>query len=138
MGCDMDGNRQIYSPKARKDKINKEKKRLNEIFKTMETARLKLVESLLNDAAFMRITIEETREIINRDGVIEEYQNGANQKGIKKSAAVEVYDKMVNTYSKIVKQLCDLLPEKVVWEEYEGEEEDPKEELMAYIEGLKR
>lgn len=134
----MSENLQIYSEKQRKAKIRKEKKRLEEIFKNIETNRSKLVESLINDAAFQRVTLEETREIIQRDGIIEEYQNGANQKGIKKSAAVEVYDKMVNTYSKVIKQLCDLLPEKVVWDEQEDEEEDPAEELMSYVAGLKR
>ena len=101
----MDENVQIYSEKQRKAKIKKEKKRLEEIFKNIETNRSKLVESLIADAAFQRVTLEETREIISRDGVIEVYQNGANQRGIKKSSAVEVYDKMVNTYSKIIKQL---------------------------------
>ena len=134
----MNENVQIYSEKQRKAKIKKEKKRLEEIFKNIETNRSKLVESLIADAAFQRVTLEETREIISRDGVIEVYQNGANQRGIKKSSAVEVYDKMVNTYSKIIKQLCDLLPEKVVWNEPEQEEEDPAEELMAYVAGLKR
>ena len=134
----MDENVQIYSEKQRKAKIKKEKKRLEEIFKNIETNRSKLVESLIADAAFQRVTLEETREIISRDGVIEVYQNGANQREIKKSSAVEVYDKMVNTYSKIIKQLCDLLPEKVVWNDPEQEEEDPAEELMAYVAGLKR
>ena len=134
----MDENVQIYSEKQRKAKIKKEKKRLEEIFKNIETNRSKLVESLIADAAFQRVTLEETREIISRDGVIEVYQNGANQRGIKKSSAVEVYDKMVNTYSKIIKQLCDLLPEKVVWNDPEQEDEDPAEELMAYVAGLKR
>lgn len=136
----MEANVQIYSEKKRKAKIKKETKRLNEIFKNIETNRSKLVESLIADAAFQRVTLEETREIISRDGVIEVYQNGANQKGIKKSSAVEVYDKMVNTYSKIIKQLCDLLPERVVWnDDPSGEEdEDPAEELMAYVARLKR
>lgn len=134
----MSENLQIYSEKQRKAKIKKEKKRLEEIFSFLETSRSKLVESLINDAAFQRVTLEETREIIQRDGIIEEYQNGANQKGIKKSAAVEVYDKMVNTYSKVIKQLCDLLPEKVNWDEIDSQEEDPAEELMSYVAGLKR
>lgn len=131
----MEENLQIFSEKQRKTKIKREEKRLAEIFENIETNRLKLVESLIKDAAFLKITLEETREIINRDGVIEEYQNGANQRGVKKSSAVEVYDKMVNTYSKIIKQMCDLLPEKVVWSD---PAEDPAEELMTYVAGLKR
>ena len=70
----MSENLQIYSEKQRKAKIKKEKKRLEEIFSFIETSKSKLVESLINDAAFQRVTLEETREIIQRDGIIEEYQ----------------------------------------------------------------
>lgn len=130
---------QIYSEKQRISKIKKEKKRLGEIFKNIETTKLKLVEKLIDEAAFQSVTLEETREIIRRDGVIEEYQNGANQKGIKKSSAVEVYDKMVNTYSRIIKQLCDLLPWRVEQNDDDEEKEgDPAEEMLRYVAGLKR
>lgn len=128
---------QIYTDKQRKTKIKKEQKRLEDILKNIDTSKKKTVEKLIEDAAFMAVTLEETRQIIARDGVIETYQNGENQKGVKKSSAVEVYDKMLNTYSKVIKQLCDLIPEKVIFEP-EAEEEDPAEELMAFVTGFKR
>ncbi len=124
---------QIYSDKQRKIRINKEKERLVLIFQNIETNKGKTVEKLIDDAAFMAVTLDETRQIIARDGIIEQYQNGENQKGIKKSSAVEVYDKMVNTYSRVVKQLCDLLPERELLPE-----QDPAEELLAFVNGLKR
>ena len=124
---------QIWPDKQRKTKINRELKRLQKIYENIETSRKKTVEKLINDAAFMAVTLEEIRLVIQRDGVVETYQNGENQKGVKKSSAVEVYDKMVNTYSKVIKQLCDLLPEKVVWDE--PEEEDPAEELLKFTNG---
>lgn len=128
----------IYSDKQRKKKIKAELKRLNDILKYIDTTKKKTVEKLIEDAAFMAVTLEETRQIIARDGVIETYQNGENQKGVKKSSAVEVYDKMLNTYSKVIKQLCDLIPERVVFEPDEDPEEDPAEELMAFVNGFKR
>ena len=124
---------QIWTDKQRKTKINRELKRLQKIYENIETSRKKTVEKLINDAAFMAVTLEEIRLVIQRDGVVETYQNGENQKGVKKSSAVEVYDKMVNTYSKVIKQLCDLLPEKGVWDE--PEEEDPAEELLKFTNG---
>ncbi|MBP3617921.1 MAG: hypothetical protein J6J38_07780 [Lachnospiraceae bacterium] len=128
---------QIYTDKQRKTKIKKEQKRLEDILKNIDTSKKKTVEKLIEDAAFMAVTLEETRQIIARDGVIEVYQNGENQKGIKKSSAVEVYDKMLNTYSKVIKQLCDLIPERVIFEP-DNEDEDPAEELMAFVNGFKR
>lgn len=127
---------QIWTDKQRKTKISRELKRLQKIYENIETSRKKTVEKLINDAAFMAVTLEEIRLVIQRDGVIETYQNGENQKGIKKSSAVEVYDKMVNTYSKVIKQMCDLLPEKVVWDE--PEEEDPAEELLKFTNGFEK
>ena len=129
---------QIYSDKQRKNKIKKEQKRLENILANIETSKKKTIEKLIEDAAFMAITLEETRLIIARDGVIEQYQNGENQKGVKKSSAVEVYDKMLNTYSKVIKQLCDLIPERVIFEPDEDPEDDPAEELMAFVNGFKR
>ena len=129
---------QIYSDKQRKTKIKKEQKRLQDIFKNLDTSKKKTVEKLIEDAAFMAVPLEETRQIIARDGIVETYQNGANQTGVKKSSAVEVYDKMVNTYSRVVKQLTDLIPERVIFEPEEEEDDDPAEELMAFVNGLKR
>lgn len=134
----MEDFEQIYSDKQRKTKIKQEQKRLETILKNIDTSKKKTIEKLIEDAAFMAITLYETRQIITRDGVIEPYQNGENQKGIKKSAAVEVYDKMVNTYSRVVKQLCDLIPERVVFDQEEDTDEDPAEEIMAYVNGFKR
>jgi len=129
---------QIFTDKQRKTKIKKEQKRLEEILKNIDTSKKKTVEKLIDDAAFMAVTLEETRQIIARDGVIETYQNGENQKGVKKSSAVEVYDKMLNTYSKVIKQLCDLIPERVIFEPDENPEDDPAEELLAFVNGFKR
>lgn len=130
----MENFESIYTDKQRKTKIKKEQQRLESIFENIETNKRKTVEKLIENAAFMAVTLEETRQIVARDGVVEAYQNGENQKGVKKSAAVEVYDKMVNTYSKVIKQLCDLIPVQIILNK--GEEKDsPEKEIMDFIKG---
>lgn len=121
----------VYNEEKRKRLIKKELKRLSPLLDVIDINRKRAFEKLMNDAAFMAVTLEEARAIINRDGIIEGYQNGQNQYGYKKSSAVEVYDKMINTYSKIVKQMCDALPEIV-------SAEDPGEEIMKFVTGLKK
>ena len=64
----------------------------------------------MDEAAFMAASLYELRKIINEKGYTEEYQNGANQKGIKKCSEVEIYNTMIKNYSAIIKQLTDLLP----------------------------
>lgn len=129
----MAGVERIFSDKQVDSKIKKEKKRLNEIFQNIDGERKKTIEKLIEDASFMAVMLEETRLIIARDGILEAYQNGENQKGIKKSSAVEVYDKMVNTYSRVIKQLCDLIQDN-----NEGAGEDPAEEILAFVNNIKR
>lgn len=101
----------IWTDKKRNTEIKKEKKRLDQIFKDLDEDKRNTVSGLIQSAAFQAVMLTELSMIIKRDGYVEEYQNGANQKGYKKSAAVESYDKSLNTYSKIIKQLTDLLPE---------------------------
>ena len=127
----MENFESIYTDKQRKTKIKKEQQRLEAIFEKIETNKRKTVEKLIENAAFMAVTLEETRQIVARDGVVEAYQNGENQKGVKKSAAVEVYDKMVNTYSKVIKQLCDLIPAQIELQK----ENSPENEIMDFIKG---
>jgi hypothetical protein len=100
----------IFTEQERGLRISKEKARLKKILKELAPEQAELSANLIEDAAFMACTLDEIRKLVNRDGVIEEYQNGQNQRGLKKSGAVEIYDKMVNTYLKVIKQLCDGLP----------------------------
>ena len=58
----------------------------------------------------MAASLYELRKIIDEKGYTEEYQNGANQKGVKKCSEVEIYNTMIKNYSAIVKQLTDLIP----------------------------
>src|SRR5690606_3440251 len=62
------------------------------------------------EAAFMRATLEETRAIIDREGVVEHFEQGA-QRFLREHPATKVYSALVNRYSAVVKQLLDQLPE---------------------------
>lgn len=91
-------------------RIKKEVKRLSGIFTKLDGRQKKAVQSLISNAAFMAVTLQELQETMNRDGVISEYQNGENQWGTKKSPEVEIYNTMVKNHAAIMKQLTDLLP----------------------------
>jgi hypothetical protein len=92
------------------ERINTEVKRLNTIFRGMSDKTKKLVKSLIENAAFMAVTIEDLQDYINKNGVTEEYQNGKNQYGLKKSSQVEIHITMTKNHTQIIKQLTELLP----------------------------
>lgn len=99
-----------YRGKTKEGLIKTEKKKLEEILSGLDEKMKESVDSLVDEAAFMAASLYELRKIIDEKGYTEEYQNGANQKGIKKCSEVEIYNTMIKNYSSVVKQLTDLLP----------------------------
>ena len=106
--------------KWKEERIKKEISRLNTIFRGLEKKTKKVAESLIKNAAFMTITLEDLQEKINTDGPVSEYQNGENQWGTKKSPEVEIYNTMIKNHSTIMKQLSDLLPKEAPKQEDDG------------------
>ena len=90
--------------------IKKEYKKLTGIYTRLNAKTKKSVETLMHEAAFMAASLYELRELINKKGYTENYQNGANQKGVKKASEIEIYNTMIKNYSAVIKQLTDLLP----------------------------
>ena len=57
---------------------------------------------------------------IKTNGYKEEYRNGENQYGFKRSIAADLYQVTVKNYSNAIKQLSDLLPKSNGTEESDG------------------
>lgn len=95
---------------AKQERITDEVKRLNRIFTKIDKKAKSAVKSLIENAAFMAVTLADLQDDINRTGAVSEYQNGENQWGTKKSPEVEIYNTMVKNHASIIKQLTDLLP----------------------------
>ena len=99
-----------YKDLSKDEILSKEKKKLEGIYSKLEDKTKKSVSSLIDNAAFMAASLYDLRKIINEKGYVEEYQNGQNQKGIKKCSEVEIYNTMIKNYMSCIKQLTDLLP----------------------------
>ena len=91
-------------------RIKREIARLKRVFRDLDKNKLQTVESLIKNAAFMAVSLEELQEIINAEGYTVEYQNGKNQKGTKQSDAVKTHIAMTKNHASIIKQLTDLVP----------------------------
>jgi len=99
-----------YTQEEKQKLVKKEISRLKKIFKDLGKEKWDTVFSLIKNAAFMTVTLEDLQETINREGAVSEYQNGENQWGTKKSPEVEIYNTMIKNHMTIIKQLTDLLP----------------------------
>ena len=94
---------------SKEDKIKKEIRALTRLFKDLPTDGKTLSRSLIENAAFMSVSLDELQLQINEKGYISEYQNGENQWGTKKSPEVEIYNTLVKNHMAILKQLFDWL-----------------------------
>ncbi len=118
---------QIYTKeereKAKKKNIRAIKKQLDSVDKDI----IKMNEHLIEEAAMYSVMLTEINKIIERDGLVDRYQNGENQWGTKKSVAAELKPKYTATYQSLIKQLIELLPTK--------SEQDAAKELMDFLNG---
>ena len=95
---------------TKEQRIKRETTRLRGIYRDLDKNKAKVVAQLIKTAAFMSISLEDLQEIINRDGFIEEYNNGGGQSGKKQSEAVKIHIAMTKNFASIMKTLADLAP----------------------------
>ncbi len=90
---------------ARKERIRVEIDKLHTILENLDVEIKKSVISLINNAAFMIVTLEDLQKETNQNGVLQRV--GLTNK---KSPAVEMYNVTIKNHMAIMKQLVDLLP----------------------------
>ena len=95
---------------SKEARINKELKRLINFFEEVDENQKAMALPLLQNAAFMKVTLEDLQEIINNEGVTDVYQNGANQHGKKQSATLQSYNSLIKNYANVIKTLSQLVP----------------------------
>lgn len=113
MAQEANGTTREKTEKTREQKIASEYRRISKALRAIPEDKRSAAKKLMEEAAYMTQIIADSRAEIDRNGIIEEYQNGENQFGRKKNPAVEIYDRTVNSYGKIIKQLTDLMPDSV-------------------------
>lgn len=97
--------------KTNKQKIiDQETKKLNEIFRFLPQDKKELCEGLIQNAAFMKATLEELQEDVNEHGAMISCQSGNGFKTIKDNPAQKAYATMISRYSSIIDQLESYLP----------------------------
>lgn len=91
-------------------RISEEYARLASKFVNADKNKRAVIESLLQNAAFMAVTLQDLQEIINEEGATEVYQNGEHQHGLKQSSAMQAYNSLVKNYMNVMKSLTTLVP----------------------------
>ena len=95
---------------TREARIKKEQTRLRKLFAELPPSELAFVSPLLQNMAFMAITLEDLQTEINASGAVDEYMNGAAQYGKKASASIQAYNAILKNYQSAIDKLIGRLP----------------------------
>lgn len=92
------------------ERIQQELTKMRRLYQNLPENKLKLLEPLIQNAAFMKATLEDLQDIINEEGMTDEYKNGANQFGKKISANIQAYNSLAKNYTNVIDKLEKNLP----------------------------
>ncbi|MCR4928987.1 MAG: hypothetical protein K5988_03215 [Lachnospiraceae bacterium] len=87
-----------------------EREKLNLIFQKLPENRKRFAEGLTANASFMICELQKLQEDIIANGIVEKYQNGANQYGNKESVSFSAFCKLQKNYVSTMNALSKLLP----------------------------
>lgn len=73
-----------------------------------EPVRSRATELAVN-VLWMEAKLEDARRVIAGSSVAIPYDNGGGQKGVRRNPAYDGYNALMSSYTKAVRQLCDLL-----------------------------
>ena len=99
----------MYSTKEKDKLVKKEINKLKKIYKEESDDKRKSVEKLIENAAWMAVSLTELKGFIDEYGYTESYQNGEHQSGTKDSTYVRAYNTMIKNYNSTIKLLLDNL-----------------------------
>lgn len=93
-------------------RIKKEKEKLLEMFTGIaDKDRRSLVNSVIEEAAFLKVALLQAKTELKKEGLTTETKN-ASQKFIKAHPATAIYEKYARQYTQIINQLIEYLPPK--------------------------
>ena len=96
--------------------IKQEINRIKKLYKDLPKEKSKVLEGLINEVAFMKISLEELRDNLLANGFTEVFEQG-EQRFNRERPEVKIYTTFIQRYSNVMKQLIDLLPPEVKKEE---------------------
>ena len=104
--------------------VKKEEKKIKKNLSGLSKEQLKVNEDLIHNVAFLSVTLRELTEDIAKNGVKEQYKNGANQWGFKDRTEVKTYNNMFKNYQSSMKQLNDIIYQNEMLKKQNDREED--------------
>lgn len=131
----------LSSKKTQDERILKEIQRLNDILKNIHESKRAIAKELINNIAFMSVTLEDLQELIKTRGPIVNFEQGP-QRMLVENPAQKSYNTMVARFTAATKQLFDLmpkdLPDIIPVQQRADPEDKPKDALQVFQDKYKK
>lgn len=93
----------------REERIEEERERLEGIIEDVDEGKMNVAQGLIEELAFMRVTLEDLRDYINAEGTVDIMPQG--EYSIRRqSPEVQTYNTMIQRYNATYRELFNLLP----------------------------
>ena len=96
--------------------VNREINRLTNLFKDIDANKRLTAKGLIEEASFMKATLQELKEMIDEHGPIDEMPQG-EYSILREHPALKSYNTMVQRYTNIINQLTNLHPKEEIKQE---------------------
>ena len=96
--------------------VNREINRLTNLFKDVDANKRLTAKGLIEEASFMKATLQELKEMIDKQGPIDEMPQG-EYSILREHPALKSYNTMVQRYTNIINQLTNLHPKEEIKQE---------------------
>lgn len=103
--------------------VNREINRLTRFFEDIDRKKRLTAKGLIEEAAFMKITLQELKAEIDKAGPIDEMPQG-DYSILREHPALKAYNTMVQRYTNIINQLINLHPKEDVHKDVDDGFED--------------
>jgi hypothetical protein len=90
--------------------VETEYKRLRSLFSSVDETKTKLVDNLLEKAAFMKVELAILQEQIRKHGAVQVSSKGAQRQ----TEAAKYYTKLINSYGTVIKTLNSIMGKNVI------------------------
>ncbi len=95
------------------NKVKVEYERLRSLFSSVDETKTKLVDNLIEQAAFMKIELGILQDQIRKHGAIQISNKGAQRQ----TEAAKYYTKLVNSYGTVIKTLNSIMGKNIIEED---------------------
>ena len=95
--------------------------------------KMKVIEPVVLNSAFMKVKLDEARELIKHETITVEYDNGGGQKGIRENPVFKAYEALWKSYMLGMDKILSVIPEQLQQELVDQAEQIKPQTVLDFV-----